>query len=137
MILVTYATHNSGYLNALKKSSKKNGFDLVILGENKKWEGFMQRIFDIIEFLKSKPSNEIICFIDGFDVLTLGSKDEFINKYKSFNTDKVIFSASKDNFFLDLIYGKVNPNDSKFEYNRLCAGSYAGYCYKIIDNINV
>jgi hypothetical protein len=133
MILVTYATHNSGYLNALIKSSKLNNFDLIILGKNKKWEGFTQRLFDIILFLKEKPKDEIICFVDGFDVLNLGSKNEFIDKFKSFNTDKVIFSTSKDNFILQLIYGKVNLNDINHEYNRLCAGCYVGYCHKIIE----
>lgn len=133
MILVTYATHNSGYLNALKKSSKTNGFELVILGENKKWEGFMQRIFDIITFLQTQNPKEIICFVDGFDVLTLGTKEEFIHKFNSFNTDKVIFSASKDNYFLNIIYGNVNQTDSNYEYNRLCAGTYVGYCNKIIE----
>jgi hypothetical protein len=133
MILVTYATHNSGYLNALKESSKLNGYDLIILGENKKWEGFTQKFFDILSFLKTKSMDEIICFVDGFDVLTLGTKDEFINKFNSFNTDKVIFSASKDNFILQLIFGKINSNDSNFEYNRLCTGAYVGYCNKIIE----
>jgi hypothetical protein len=133
MILVTYATHNSGYLNALKESSKLNGYELIILGENKKWEGFTQKFFDILLFLKTKSMNEIICFVDGFDVLTLGTKDEFINKFNSFNTDKVIFSASKDNFILQLIFGKINSNDSNFEYNRLCTGAYVGYCNKIIE----
>ena len=133
MILLTYATHNSGYLNALIESSKNNNYELIILGKNKKWEGFTQKLFDIIFFLKKTPKNDIICFVDGFDVLTLGSKDEFIDKFKSFNTDKVIFSTSKDNFILQLIFGKVNPNDMNYEYNRLCSGCYVGYCHKIIE----
>ena len=51
MLLITYATHNSGYLSALKQSSKQNGFELKILGENTKWQGFMQKIIDITHFL--------------------------------------------------------------------------------------
>jgi hypothetical protein len=133
MLLITYATHNSGYINALSESSKRMGFELIILGQNKKWEGFMQKLFDIIAFLKTQSKNEIICFVDGFDVLTLGTKDEFINKFKSFNTDKVIFSAHKDNYFLEVIFGKINVKDSNVEYNRLCSGTYVGYCHKIIE----
>jgi hypothetical protein len=33
----------------------------------------------------------------------------------------------------EIIYGKINVNDSNFEYNRLCAGTYVGYCNKIIE----
>lgn len=133
MLLITYATHNSGYLSALKQSSKQNGFELKILGENTKWQGFMQKIIDITHFLKRQDKNEIVCFVDGFDVITLGTKDEFLQKFKSFNTDKVIFSASKDNYFLRLIFGQVNPNDADDEYNRLCSGIYVGYCGKIVE----
>lgn len=133
MLLITYATHNSGYLDALSVSSKRMGFELIILGKEKKWGGFMQKIFDILAFLKTKNMNEIVCFVDGFDVLTLGTQDEFLNKFKSFNTDKVIFSTSKDNIFLEIIFGKINVNDVNFEYNRLCSGAYVGYCKKIIE----
>jgi hypothetical protein len=133
MLLITYATHNSGYLNALKKSSAQNGFELIVLGENTKWKGFMQRILDIMKFLRTKNQNEIVCVVDGFDVFTLGTSDEFLQKFKSFNTDKVIFSTTKDNHFSNILFGKVNPNDSNYEYNRLNAGIYVGYCGKIIE----
>jgi hypothetical protein len=133
MILLTYVTHNSGYFDALKISSKNNGFDLNIIGWEAKWEGFIQRAKTILNFLQNIDKNELVCCVDGFDVLVLGNQEEVLNKFKSFNTDKVIFSASKDNFVLNIIYGKINKNDENADYNRLCAGCFIGYSHKIIE----
>ena len=133
MILLTYITHNSGYFDALKVSSKNKEFHLKILGWGENWEGFIQRTKAILEYLKTVDKNEIICCVDGFDVIMLGTYNEVLNKFKAFNTDKVIFSTSRDNYFLNIIYGKVNPNDAEKEYNRLCAGCFIGYAHKIIE----
>ena len=51
---------------------------------------------------------------------------------KSFHKDNVIFSASRDNFILNFIYGEINKKDKNNEYNRLCAGYYIGYVNKIV-----
>ena len=133
MILLTYVTHNSGYFDALKISSKNNGFNITVLGWEAKWEGLIQRSKTILKFLKNVDKNELVCCVDGFDVLVLGNQEEVFNKFKSFHTDKVIFSASRDNFILNFIYGKINKNDENNKYNRLCAGCFIGYAYKIIE----
>jgi hypothetical protein len=78
--------------------------------------------------------NEIVCIVDGFDCVVLGSSDEMLNKYNSLKTNKIIFSANKDNNFLKLIFGKTKQN--KNEYNRINSGCYIGPIYKIIKLLN-
>ena len=134
MKLITYATHDSGYFRALELSSQKNGFQLIVLGFNKKWEGFTQKIIDIIEYLKEfENKDEIICFVDGFDCIVLGTADEMLIKYKNTNSDKILFAADTDSPFTYLIFGKVNDRDAGTTYNRLNSGCYIGKVKEILN----
>jgi hypothetical protein len=124
MKLITYATHNTGYLDSLKISAKNNHFDLKVLGYGKEWIGFTQKINDSKDYLKTLDKNELVCFVDGFDSIVLGTSNELVQKYKDFKTDLVLFSASRDNFIMNIIFGKINDNDVDKEYNRLNSGLY-------------
>jgi hypothetical protein len=98
-----------------------------VLGFNEKWNGFTQRIFDIQKYLISlRNNNEIVCFVDGFDCLVLGSSTELLEKYNMFNTDKVLFSADTDSFATRQIFGEANKRDANKEFGRLNAGCYVG-----------
>ena len=133
MKLITYATHNTGYLDSLKISAKNNHFDLKILGYGKEWIGFTQKLNDSKDYLKTLDKNDLVCFVDGFDSIVLGSSNELVQKYIDFKTDLVMFSASRDNFIMNVIFGKINDNDVDKEYNRLNSGLYIGYVHKIIE----
>jgi hypothetical protein len=133
MKLITYATHNSGYFFALQESAKNNNYDLVILGYGEEWQGFTQRIIDIKKYLLKLDKNDLVVFVDAFDCIILGSSSEMEKKYKSLNTNKVLFSAIRDNFILEKIFGPINPIDKEKEFNRLVAGCYIGYVGKILD----
>jgi hypothetical protein len=128
MKLITYATHNAGYYDALKVSAERNGFDLVTIGFNKKWEGFTQKFTDVRQYLSEfYDKNEVVCFIDGFDVLVLGRADELLHRYKqSFDTNKVVFTADRDSYVATKSFGPVNDRDAAFEFNRINSGCYMG-----------
>ena len=134
MKLITYATHDSGYFRALGMSSKNNGFELIVLGYNKKWEGFNQKFIEITDHLKTyENKDEIICFVDGFDCIVLGTSDEMLNKYKNTNSDKVLFAADVDSFLSTEIFDETNKKDSEHEYNHLNTGCYIGKTQNILD----
>jgi hypothetical protein len=134
MKLITYATHESGYLQALKESSSNNGFELIILGFNTEWKGLNQKFNDIQTYLSGHSNqNEIVCFVDGFDCIVLGSSDEMLEKYKSRNTDKVLFAADTDSYISTNVYGPINKRDEGQLYNRLNTGCYIGKVKKILE----
>lgn len=133
MKLITYATHNTGYFYALKDSSQKNNFELIVIGYGTKWEGFTKRIYDITNYLKKLDKNELVCIIDAFDCIVLGDSNELRDKYINLHTDKILFSASRDNLIMEKLFGKINDIDNNKEFNRLVAGAYIGYVDKIID----
>ena len=71
MKLYTVATHDYGYIEALKYSAKKNNFKLINLAENKKWKGLMWKFELMLDRLNKENDDEIIAFCDGFDVITV------------------------------------------------------------------
>jgi len=132
MKLVTYATHSTGYFEALKESASRNHFDFEVIGFGTKWIGFTQRLHDIKQRLASYKPDEIIALVDGFDVIVLGTPEELERKFLALDTDKVLFSASKDNFIMNTLFGPIHPKDANDETNRLQAGCYIGYAKSII-----
>jgi hypothetical protein len=133
MKLITYATHNSGYIFALKESAQKHNYDLVIVGYGEEWQGFTQKIIDLKNTLTNLNKNELVVFVDAFDCIMLGPSKEMEEKYKSLNTNKVLFSASRDSFIMEKIFGTINERDTEKEFNRLVAGCYIGYAGKILE----
>jgi hypothetical protein len=101
MKLITYATHKSGYYEALQISALKNGFDLITLGFNEKWKGLNQKFVEIKNYLGNySDKDEIICFVDGFDCIVLGTSHEMLEKYKKIDSNKVLFAADITPFSL-------------------------------------
>jgi len=94
MRLITYTTSKVGYLEALEKSAKRNGFEIIILGQGKEWNGLNQKFMDVGEYLHSLPNKEeVVCYVDGYDCVVLGTSEEMMHHYKKKKTDKVIFSV--------------------------------------------
>ena len=81
--LITVATHADGYFKWLKLSCQRYNIDLVILGWGEKWKGFAWRSMLVIDYLKTIDENEIICFIDAYDVILLRPLHEIVDYYKS------------------------------------------------------
>jgi len=141
MKLITYATHDSGYFKALKKSAKLNGFDLHILGFGNDWNGFADKFFHTKDYLeKLNDKDEVVCFVDAFDVIVMGTSDELLEKYKSINTNKVIFSADEDGIFSSKLFGNINKKDKQYKNNRINSGCYIGKIKDILQiyiNLNI
>lgn len=105
MIVITYATHVDGYMPILEDQCIKLNLNLVVLGMNKKWEGFFQRTLDYYDYLKSLKENEICIFIDGFDTLAMEDEKMILDKYKNFNKPIVWSVDLSRNFIGKLIFG--------------------------------
>ena len=71
MHLVTIATHSDAYLPYLKKSCKRFESKLTILGWGQKWTGYSFKFKLMKEYLETIHDDDIVCFIDSFDVILL------------------------------------------------------------------
>lgn len=127
--LITIATHNEGYYNALKKSAKMNNYNLITLGWGKKWEGFIMKYKLLIEILNIFDDNDIIILIDAYDVIVTDNKSIVIEKFKKFNRPILL---SKDGYTGNSIFNYIH--DKIFEeYNNyhICAGLMMGYVWAL------
>jgi hypothetical protein len=146
LYIVTVATHDDFYLPYLKKTCEINNSELIILGYGEKWKGFNWKYQLVSKFLKKLNNDDIVCFVDGFDVICTRDLKDF----------KKVFVELKNKYNFKLIVSEhkiVNNNDinSYFYYfllkiyffecknKSLNAGTYAGYVkdlIEILENIN-
>ena len=98
MHIVTVVTESQYYFPYLVESCKKNGQELIVLGYGEKWLGFNWRFKKMIEFLKQLPEHDIVCVVDGYDVICTRHlnelEDEFI-KIKNRTNCKFIVGHDK------------------------------------------
>ena len=67
--IVSVATESRYYLPYLQDTCRKFGSDLIVLGYGEKWTGYVFKFEKIIEFLRTIDPWDIVCFVDGYDVI--------------------------------------------------------------------
>lgn len=128
MKLVTVATQPVGYFPFLMKSCKRHNAPIDVLGWNQKWQGFAWKFHLMLKYLESLPENEVVCFIDAYDVILLRPLHELENAFKTLcaSSDcKVIVGCDKAlgvhmKLASSLIFGKCQNKP-------INTGTYIGY----------
>ena len=133
--IITVATNNEGYYPILQESAKKNNFKLITLGFGKKWEGFVWKFNKMKEYLQKLNDNDIVIFVDAYDVFVVNKIDELIDRFKSFNTPILLSKDDYDNipFIQKILYNKIFPRCNDVYIN---SGAYMGYVYAIKNMID-
>ena len=132
MKLVTVATHSERYYPYLQLSCKRYGHELITLGWGEKWQGFAWRFKLMKDYLQSLNPEEIVCFIDAFDVVILQTPEEIEEKFiKLINGDltKVLISKEKyshNGIENTIIYYFQNIVFTKCKTDYINAGTYIG-----------
>jgi hypothetical protein len=137
--IITVSTHSDYYFPYLIKSCKNNGKELTVLAYGEKWKGFNWRFKLVINYLKNINKNDIICFVDGFDVICT----------RNLNQLKDVFFKLKNKYNCKIIVGEhkmiVNNNFSscckillKYYFGEcknvsLNAGTYIGQAKDLIE----
>lgn len=91
MKVVTVSTDRTRYFSYLEQSCMRNGCDLVVLGMGQKWQGYAWKFRLVHEYLASVPCEEIVCFVDAYDVIVIQPASEITRKFKKI---KAILPAS-------------------------------------------
>ena len=121
--IATVATHSERYLPVLEKMVLNNKISFHKLGFGKKYTGHFMKDLEMINFLKDKNPYDIVIFLDGFDSLMIGKKDEIINKFKETKKQMIISIENVRNSFLTHSY-----NFQKVQEKFINTGLYMGYC---------
>lgn len=122
----TVATHNDPGLFRLQRSCQRKGVPLVVLGQGRPYPSNGIKLQFVKEYLDTLPDDDILLFIDGFDVIILDDGQTILEKFLSKNTP---FFISKEMnfgpaFSRDLIANYPNaPTNFQF----INSGGYIGY----------
>lgn len=78
MHVVTFATHDEGYILALRESCRCNNLELVELGRGERWMGFLHKVNIIRKYLRAIHPDTVVLVVDAYDVIILRSADEIL-----------------------------------------------------------
>lgn len=127
--IVTVATKPGGYLKWLEESCIRNGTKLIILGMGGEWKGYITKYLLMDNFLKTIAEDDIVCFIDAYDVLMTQHIDKLTEKFLKIteNNDYKIICASDvaDMFFISKWYFESR------DHPLINSGTYMGYSKNI------
>ena len=135
--LITVVTHDSGYLKWLEESCKRYNVNLIKLGWGQKWQGFAWRFTLMINYLKSIDKDELVIFIDAYDVLLLRPLDDIEETFNSIikiSNKKIIISCENNNNALLKLFGNMQFGQCKSL--GINAGTYMGRAKDLLDIYN-
>lgn len=126
--IVTVATDSKYYFPHLVESCKRNGKELKVLGFGEKWRGFNWKFKLMLEYIKNLPKDDIVCFVDGYDVLCVRQLNELTNEFlrlKEKHDCKII--VAQDKWSLDIYICIVSLIFGQCKGLSLNSGTYIGY----------
>lgn len=134
--LVTVATHNDRYFPILEESCHRYGIKLNVLGWGQKWQGFIWRFTLMKEFIDNIPEDDIVCFIDAYDVVVMKPLSVLEKRFREMNKDIVVSTVDMRGNIIFKMYS--NYFWDKCKHKLINAGTYIGYAHalkKMINNI--
>lgn len=136
--IITVANKSKYYFDYLKESIEKNNGKLTVLGYGLEWKGFMWKFKLMKDHLEKLDKTDIVCFIDGFDVICVNNCDNIINKLNDIkNREKCKIITGFDNVpnklikFINSLYFSNNLNTTVIN-----SGTYIGTVNDILQLFN-
>lgn len=122
-IVLTYATHPSGHFQDLINNDFD--YDVVVLGMNTKWNGFMDKIKGVLDYCKKMTDHDIIIFIDGFDTIMIDHPKRAFELFKQMDCNVLVSSDMKydNNMVVNIVKQKFGTCSNDITAN---SGMYMG-----------
>ncbi len=114
MHIITVATDRNIFLEDWEKSAKSWGYKFSVLAEGQEWKGFKTYTNAIINFLKTRPPDEIIVNLDCYDVIIAGPPEELSKKFYSFQKD--IVTGGEDVCIFNCHRHSCRVNNDKYKW---------------------
>ena len=118
--LITVCSHPEHAITLIE-SSTKNGWDLEVI--KCEWKGFGTKLVETYKYLKEHPEVTEFVFCDAFDVVVLGSPEEFKSKVKAEN---ILLSTEKGLWPPSLLPFRSMYFEHEHGFNYINSGLY--YC---------
>ena len=110
----------------LKESSILNNVKINYLKKDW-WNGYVDKIIAIDNVIKNHLDDDIICFIDAYDVLVNENLDDLLEKFKNYKCELLI--GCEKNCY-PFIYKEKYP-DTESIYKYVNSGGYIGYKHAV------
>jgi hypothetical protein len=123
--IISYCT-NEDRAEMLKTTAAMFDVNLqLIVQDQSEYIGFESKIFTMKTAIEVIPDNDIVCFIDAYDVLVNGTVEEVMHKFMQFNSDIVI--GAEMNSYPEGYDNAYPYTGSKTNYKYVNSGGYIGY----------
>ena len=131
--IVTVATESQYYFPYLVESCERHGQKLEVLGFDEKWQGFNWRFKKMINYLKTLPKNDIVCFVDGYDVVCTKDLKLLVTTFKNIKNEKKCKIIVGNDFVVNPMLRQVQNLFGKCKNKFINAGTYIGYAKDLLD----
>ena len=108
----------------LKQTSTFHGVSINYMLA-KKWNGYADKIKYMKKAIADISSDDIVCFIDAYDVLVNVSEDDIIREFRSYNCDLLI--GAELNCYPENYKQQFDDLQSPSLYRYINSGGYIGY----------
>ena len=121
---------NEDEMKYLKESAQRNGVNIrFILCD--KWNGYIDKITTMMKTIQDIPDDDIICFIDAYDVLLFTNEEEILSKFYNYDCDLLLSSElncypGENILRYNAIYDKLGM-DKMTNFKYVNSGGYIGY----------
>lgn len=124
--IFTYCT-NKEKVWLLEKTAKIKNISLQIICElQSEYKGFVSKILKTKQTISNLPKNDIICFVDAYDVLCFAdSEKEIIDKFKSYDCD--LLMGAETNSYPYGYEDKYPNTEHTTNYKYINSGGFIGY----------
>lgn len=124
MHVISYITSHNDASRNLETSLIKYNYKYTFIGIGEKWKGFIKgKIKSLYNYLLS-IQDDIICIIDGYDMLANGPPSELLMKYEKFGSN-IVYGGEKFCFSYNGIPLEANKKLSILNYRKFLNG---GFC---------
>ena len=100
--------------------------DIKVLGMGKPYFSHSLKLLYMSDFLNTLPEDDIIMFVDAYDVLIISDKKTILEKFLQKKTP-LLFAAEKNCWPLDNVKDRFPNSPTPFKY--INSGTYIGYVY--------
>jgi hypothetical protein len=93
--IVCVASSGHPRMDRLIESVQRQKLPIHVLGMGKQWIGPGMKLVCMDEYVDYLQDEDVVMFVDAWDVLVMADKEEILEKYKSFNKP-IVVSAEKN-----------------------------------------
>lgn len=124
----TVASARTQGLEKLEISCQKHSIHLEVIGLGKPYYGNGTKLLRMMDYVHKLDDNEIVMFVDGYDVIIAGQKEKILEKFLNMNIP-FLMSAERNCFPLTELAAEYPDSPTIHRY--INTGSFIGYVKNI------